>query len=124
MTLTPRLLAAWTAPATSDLGAWSPPIASSAMVSMWGRATPARLRRLRALYIGRTWGRPDGAAWARDSSDIPKDRTASAHRARGGWRSASGSVYVWDSASFNLRSIPMGPATDPKFGPGEPTLNS
>src|SRR6266568_395431 len=36
MTLTPRLLAAWTAPSTSDLGALSPPIASTAMVTIWG----------------------------------------------------------------------------------------
>ena len=37
MTFTPRLLAARTAPSTSAFGAWSPPIASTAMVSMLGR---------------------------------------------------------------------------------------
>src|ERR1019366_8883864 len=37
MTLTSRLVAALTAPSTSALGAWSPPIASTAMVSMSAR---------------------------------------------------------------------------------------
>src|SRR5436305_13317741 len=37
MTLTPRSLAARTAPSTSAVGAWSPPIASTAMVSIFGR---------------------------------------------------------------------------------------
>src|SRR5580658_3802808 len=36
MTLTPNVLAASTAPSTSDFGALSPPIASTAMVTMLG----------------------------------------------------------------------------------------
>src|ERR1039457_3417555 len=40
-TLTPKLPAARTAPSTSALGAWSPPIASNAMVSMSGRGYSA-----------------------------------------------------------------------------------
>src|SRR5208283_4435604 len=37
MTLTPKVLAALTAPSTSAFGALSPPIASTAMVTMLGR---------------------------------------------------------------------------------------
>ena len=40
-TFTPKLPAARTAPSTSAFGAWSPPIASSAMVSMSGRGYSA-----------------------------------------------------------------------------------
>ena len=48
-----------------------------------GGATPARLRPLRGPCTGRSAGKRGGAAWARGNWDTPKDRTPSAHRARG-----------------------------------------
>src|ERR1039457_3966752 len=105
MTLTPRVLAARTAPSTSDFGAWSPPIASTAMVSMFGRATLARLRLLPGPCTARSAGTRGGATWAHGNSDTPTGRRPSAHRGRGGYWSASGSVYVSDSAYRYLNKI-------------------
>src|ERR1017187_5485450 len=107
MTLTPRVLAARTAPSTSDFGAWSPPIASTAMVSMFGRATLARLRLLPGPCTARSAGTRGGATWAHGNSDTPTGRRPSAHRGRGGYWSASGSVYVWDSAYRYLNKISL-----------------
>src|ERR1039457_799084 len=102
MTFTPKLPAARTAPSTSAFGAWSPPIASSAMVSMSGRVTPQPLRQLLDPCTGRTSDRCGGEVWVHDNWGTPRDRMLSGHRVRGGCSSAYGSVYVWDSAYLYL----------------------
>src|ERR1039457_3871943 len=74
MTLTPRVRAARTAPSTSDFGAWSPPIASTAMVSMFGRgyscSTSTTSRPLYCPQCGHTRCGSLGS-WQLGHSDIP-----------------------------------------------------
>ena len=106
MTFTPKLPAARTAPSTSALGAWSPPIASTAMVSMLGRGYSCNdfdhfaalvlsavranaVRQLRLMAIG-TLGEPGGL-----------QRIVRA----AGAASAAWSVYVSDSAFLYLNKF-------------------
>src|ERR1035437_4404446 len=83
MTFTPKLPAARTAPSTSAFGAWSPPIASSAMVSMSGRGYSAtNSTTSRPLYwphFGHTrWG--SLGSWQLGHSERPDAFRASCAR--------------------------------------------
>ena len=82
-TLTPKLLAARTAPSTSAFGAWSPPIASTAMVSMWrGFYSCSTSTTSRPLYwpqCGHTrWG--SLGSWQFGHSERPAGFSASCAR--------------------------------------------
>src|SRR5688500_13084443 len=78
------------------------------MVSMGGGVTPGRLRLLRGLCTVRSAGTRGAEAWAHDNWDTLRGLAASAHRGRGGWRSAYASVFVSDSAyQFSTSSIPV-----------------
>src|ERR1700704_5964760 len=98
MTLTPSVLAARIAPSTSGLGAWSAPMASTAIVTIMEGSLPRPFisRPLRSLHVhdtarnGDRRGVEDGI---RDRKDIRKALAASNDRGHGAFPGARRSVF-------------------------------
>ena len=97
MTFTPNCRAARTAPSTSAFGAWSPPIASNATVSIWEpELLLCDFDYFAALVLPAVRAHAVRQFGLVAVGTFRKARRLSAHHARAASRSAFGSVYVLD----------------------------
>src|SRR5579884_2421356 len=95
----PYSAAAWTAPSTSTAGAWSLPIASTAiLISGMREFTPQLSRSLPALCKSRNEDKRDAASVIHGNSDIPKKIAPLNDRVPGGDHAAPSNVVFLDLA--------------------------